>query len=249
MVSDSKEKSVYLYLYTAFVCLTFAVNETGTLYTVGTAQTERLVFEEDFDIGRGKYTVLHHLGGTQERLTHDEKYLLGKTCQIYCLFAGSIASSYDSYTFLAVEEAVASGTSRYSATGILLLVVQTEIFSRSTRGNYDRLCLDGMAAVYLHDERTSRKIDLGYGTVAYIGIEAKSLFLNIFYEVKPLSTFGIPWEILYFGSLSELPAGLAALVQNRTKVGSRSIDGSSVTRRSTAYYQTFYLFHIFLKIF
>ena len=82
----------------------------GSLDAFFTEETDGVVLEEDLDVLALHDTLLHHLGGTEEGLAHDEIDLLGKSAEVEGILAGGVAAAHDGHGLLAIEEPVAGGT-------------------------------------------------------------------------------------------------------------------------------------------
>ena len=125
-------------------------SEFDALYLALAGKALGVVAEEDLDLGVLKHTFLHYVAGTQVVLADNQIDLLGQGCQIRGLLACGITAAYHCNHFLAEEESVTGGAGAHTASGIFLLILQTQILGRCTRRYDDGVCLQLPATVCRH---------------------------------------------------------------------------------------------------
>ncbi len=92
--------------------------------------------EQNLYLGVVKHAFLHYVAGTQVVLADYQIYFLGQGGEICGLLTCGISATYYGYRFLAEEKAVTCGAGAYSASGIFLLILKSQILGCGT-GGYD----------------------------------------------------------------------------------------------------------------
>ena len=198
---------------------------------------------QHFDVGRIQHTVLHGLGGTQHVATHDEIHLVAELGQIGGILAGRVTAAHDCDILAFIEEAVTGGTGRHAAALEFLLGGKTEITCRGTRRDDDGVGKELAVVFRRHLERTLADVDASDFALANLCTEAQGLLADVFHHIGAVDALGIAGEVLDFGGLGELSAGLHTFINDGLHIGATSIDGCGVARRARANYQTFNMFH------
>ena len=220
------------------------VAQSRARHAVGIAQhLDGVVFEQHFDVGGVHDSLLHRLGGAQERFAHDHVDLAADRCQIRSLLASRVAAAHHGHVLLAVEEAVARGAGAHAHAAQAGFRLQSEIFGRGSRGDYHALGLDAMLAVHRDAERTVGEVDVGHHAEAHVGSEALRLTFQVVHHRGARYALGVTREILDFGGGRKLPARLYSLVNDGVEVGARSVYGRGVARGAASYYKALGLFH------
>jgi hypothetical protein len=83
------------------------------------------VFKQNFYFLILHYTLLHNLGSTQERFTHNQVHFACQTRQIRGFLTSRIAAANYRYDLLPIEETVTGSTGADTHAGIFLLVFQS----------------------------------------------------------------------------------------------------------------------------
>ena len=97
----------------------------SSFHAILTKEAKRIVLKQYFNVLTFLYTLLHHLRGTQERLTYNQIDFLGKARQIEGVFTSRIATTHNGHSFLTIEETITGSTSTYTLTVILTFVIQS----------------------------------------------------------------------------------------------------------------------------
>ena len=126
-MADGKEKAVDVDVEHFFLICALKLHQVRAFHKLLTEKPHGVGVVENFNVFFLVHTLLHSGRRTQIRFAHNHIHLLGKVAQIVSLFASSVATTYYSHHFLAVEETVASGTSRHAHACIFLLIGKTEI--------------------------------------------------------------------------------------------------------------------------
>lgn len=168
---------------------------------------------------------LHDLGSAEMGLAHDEIYLGCEIAEVEGLLTSGVATAYDCNLALAVEEAVASGTSRDAESVVFLFILKAEVFGRCAGGDDDGVGHDLESGVGLCQERASAEVNLGHDTRTDICAETESLIAEILHELGTLNALGITGEVFDLSGLGELSAGLDTFDDEGIDVGTRCVDG------------------------
>ena len=139
LVSDSKEESIDGNIESLLVGLAFKFHKVSTFYTSFAKKSHCVGVEKHFDIWSGENTLFHHIGSAEIVFAHYHIHFFRKSAQIHSLFASGVAAANHCHCLFAIEEAIASGARRHAHSRIFLLIVETEIFCRSTGGDNYRV--------------------------------------------------------------------------------------------------------------
>ena len=229
VVTNSEEEARNLDI----VLLAVALAKACACHTIHIAQNlHGVVLEQNLDVRSVENSLLHSLRCTKEWLAHNEIYLTAERCKVCSLLASGVATTYNCHILLAVEEAVASGTSAHTHTPKLHLRLQTEVLCRSTCADDNRLSLNLFLAIDCEHERSLRGVDIGNNTRANICAQTQSLRTQIVHHLCATNALRITWEVLDFCCCSQLSARLNSLIQYRVQSCTSSVNCSSKSRRT-----------------
>ena len=170
------------------------------------------IAEQHFDIGSLHHAFLHRLRSTQVVFAYHHIHFVAQRRQIGRLFTGGIAAAdYDDILF-AVEKTVAGRAGRNTHALVTLFRSETEILSRRTGGDNQRIGFDLPPTVGNHLKRPYRKIHARDNAETHIGAETLGLLLQVFHHSRTADPLRITGKVLDIGSRGELASGFGPFV-------------------------------------
>ena len=189
----------------------FLVDEVCSFHLGLARQAEGVMLEEDFYLGIGEHTLLHDFRCAEIGFAHNHIDLFAEPCEIGCFLAGSISATHYGDGLVAIEEAVACGARRHTASFVLLLGRDAKKLGTGARGDDDRLGIHLFAVFQPYLLGGGAEIHFRYDPLDKLCAEALCLAAEVVHHLERCHALGVAREILYFGGDHQLPAHLGTI--------------------------------------